>query len=188
MKIRNVSKLLVATLMTSALLFGCGSADKTAKEEVVQEAVEETVADDKTEVTSEIEEVEDTVATLEEDVEEEAEEVTDESEGTELEDYFAANPDLYDQLQQTASSNSSDDLTCTIDVKGNTIIMKLAMHETFTEEERAVIADSLAEQEDTFASIYGAIGEVYGKLCGATVKTQLVFEDASGSEILTLEY
>ena len=173
---KNLARLLVATLIASSLLVGCGSKDEEDFE--TTERVERVEKEDKPAV-EEKEEPE---------VEEEETEEPEKKEGTELEDYFAEHPDEYAELQAQGAQNSNDEMTCEISVEGNTVVYTFTLLQSYTSSEREQIASALESEFEGLDSLYGTVNNLYSVAVSAKVTSELRFIDVDGNEILTISY
>ena len=163
---KNLSRLLVATMIASALFVGCGNKEKEAATE--------------TEVAETAETVEETA----EEVEEEVEEEKGAEEGT-LEAYFEENPD---ELDTIVNSSSSDEFKVEIECEGNKMTYHFILQDEYTDEQIAAISEQLKPtlEEESMKNQMETSKKLMATAIEGTaddIEIVVIYEDAAGNEL-----
>ncbi|MCR5195802.1 MAG: DUF4854 domain-containing protein [Pseudobutyrivibrio sp.] len=175
---KNLAKILVGTMLASALFMGCGGKD---------EAVEDTKAveaqDDK-----KVEEAEKTTET-EEKVEEKTEEESATEEAKTLEDYFNEHPDELKAAIDSSSSAANMDID--IKCEGNTMIYYYNLG-SLTDDQIAKAKEAMTDDEwEKMATQMESAKKLMAPSIGVNVEDitmKVVYTDDKGTEILSHEF
>ena len=163
---------MITLLVSMICLSSCGKADDI--EEVVSSAIETTEPQQEVEDQQEVEE-ENTVDEVENVVEEEpdeTEEVSNSDNYETLEDYWN-DPDVRAELESSYASIGDEELSVSVDVKGNNLIVTYKILDSSIKVDNMAerLAEALDEGGDTFKNMAAAFDEELGFEAGTCTVT-----------------